>query len=559
MAEFSTAVRLIAQSAEVQQLRLESAALARLPQDARRAAMFNWDQSYAGAAVWYDPRMCGTNPPTRIAAAGGSCNNSSAWCLAAGFLDVKTACTPTSLTNVLFQEERYTWAQRRLQALLSARPQAKSEFASDNAAWVMELQRTIALARWASNVNAAYAEPYGDRTKALIATIKGDATGPARAGQQKIVDDDNFYAQGSKNRYVLMLWTPADLNITYERSQMVRAQVPTSIAAFAPVPTFHMGTTTDLSMGPAQSDAHPAWPWRATDNQSPGSDTYAAMTKWFEKSGVAGGYWWNDSQNLVKYRTRSCGTQASGQGCTKEARTAFWYGTGRAIIELTVAMAQDVIATSFGVVVSNAVKKFFEAYAKLPAEYRTVEPGEVKAMVDALNTAVAASASTGLSIAAGIATAAAAIAAGAAATGPGAIVGVVLAAVVAVAAALVAILGAAGGLAMGAGDLEKFCPAMPFVRMMTATGTSGVCDFNVSAFREAPAVEAALVRTNTVKVVAEAGVPADRWHGMIEAVQNGTPLADLIGPPAAPSNAKRNALLFAAAAALVGGVYWVRR
>lgn len=509
------------------------------------AAVWAQDRAWAPASSIIDGRLCvATDPPvswTPSCGGGPICN----W----AFFDVNKACDPTTFQEVMFQGNRYIWAQQQLQQLLNAKPSRRINGDRVNAEqwadWSIKVLRLVSLARWATNIRPDYLTPLdgglnaGLKHEEIMSFLRATPT-----------KDDPRDQIETNNVYTKLLFRPR----SFTPSPAGAVAVPTSAEDFDPVWT---ANAQRLSLNERP------WPWEHFGGASPadsgpgtvgGSRVRDAMVAWFQRTlGSRGDGWWWAGRRVratVMGRKDCPSSLAPSQGCPRNlVGRSHWWGSADAHIETYEAWAQDIIGTSFGEICTRGLDAFFAKYEALPPEMRTQTD-----QVVALKAQVQAQFATTLDT---ISVAISAVG-GAAAAIP--VVGVVVTVAVAILGIVLQLLRWFGVAAMGGGRLEEMCLPPPLLRMIKAPGPEGGCDFDTRGSEMGRVAN----QVQLITVAAAAGAPVSLWF---EASKNA---ADPDAPPIAPDDGSAGDdtstdegvspwVIAAGAGVILGGAYLATR
>ena len=499
----------------------------------RGAAPNPWsvDTSYASTVSVMDGRVCipNTGDPYDFAPPERGCGLDWRICGWA-FLKADTPCNDETFLRVMFQGDRFIWAQQQLQAKLRSKPveevlvpaaariprereRVRLQWTSDMVDWCRDVMSFVSVARWAANVHPEWAPELNDGPAARAALSRAASSLPFQPQKAYPEDLDKIDFQNTP-----VMWMPRDFHV----QPGVRFNVPVRKADFAPhflgrekslnitAPRERLrdvkyqdivGATIPIRRGPygvwpgEYAEAH--WPaWARTGRSCPPgtrgcnpawgspvpmSNSRDAMRLWFRKT-LGGSSTWREGHEVrgaVRTR-RGCPDVIGGPGwCMKGYQNIrHAWGTANLQVAMCEAWAQDIINTTFGDYVADGFQRFILAVDDLPPHLRGLALSQIRALRDSAAARVMNETNAIVSsIVGGIGTAAAAIATASAGSGPGAIVGAIAAAVLAVVGIAVAIAGELGAFAPDREELRRSCLAPPVMRMILDSRTNA-CNFD---------------------------------------------------------------------------------
>lgn len=481
-------------------------------------------------------------------------------------------CDAQAFVNVMFQADRYQFAQTQLQALLMNKPADSSigMTAAQGAAWrhqwadwCINVMRLVSLARWASNLRPAMQLPLdqGLYAQQALTRIKGDLRVPYRVTSAR-----NAEAADANNLCTLMMFAPRLLDAPFTSSLgglaasqiNVAANLPSDPGAFDPASPpvtnpaqFRQGLFDFVGDAPGAgvvSDGHSGWdsgsPWPIEDRDLVAKGTWdikqspddhvrmrALMYAWFEKT-LKTGYWRKIDIHIPD------GTFAG--------RWDHWWGTADALIELCTAWAQDTIAMPFGHFVADGLVRWLAAYEAIPPQFRILSQENINSIRGSVNSA--------FSTAQGAAGAVFGVAAGAVNVVP--VIGQVASAVIALIGALVQalfeFLKQLHAAAYGGAELAAACIPPPVIRMIISDDTQA-CNFDP---RNGQA-EAVAARTQAVATVASTNAPVSTWFDASRYASGETDQAPQLALTSRPPSSGLPLWLWGLlAVGVAGGAYW---
>lgn len=560
--------------------------------------MWSKDRNIAGLARAVDGRVC-INEPVRKFDPASPCGSDAQACLWK-FVQVDTQCNAQTYGSVLFQVDRYVWAQSQLSALLAAQPGGglvnsnRPEYAAAWSDWCLKVMQLVSFARWATNVRPEYLPDVDEMPEA--ARVAQVLEGQRRSVPSKLHQED---AAPVQDQFVRVLFKPSMKRVFADRvfsnaadafSNDLTVSFPTAPADFDPFMTVSgHGTTlgpgsltTNFSLPPpplvagqyyrsgvkchvTQWDINSAggatigiqrknpWPWPESWAPIPygsQSDSISSrMLMWFQAT-LGTGSWVgvaNAGQIQAQYPTnyRGANVTCTGGGvtaarCTGLAYVRFWWGTAAAQIQMCEAWAKDIVNTSFEAVVAAGLQSFIEAYSRIPDNLKVLDYNSLTQIRSQITSSNLQGASTEFLVAAGLA--------GAAASAINPVAGAVVAAVGLLMQGVTELLKALKLLAYGGGDIVAACIPPPVFRMIQ-TPDSHACDFN-TADGELPAT---VDRVSAIQAAAAAGVPVPMWHDLAQTA-SGETQPPLQIPLAMPQRSKAGLWVLGGLGLLIGGV-----
>lgn len=495
------------------------------------AAMWGLDARWALKGKWIDSRVCLTTPPQPYTSACGG-DPICTW----GMYTVDVPCNNAAFGGVLFQEQRYIWAQRKLVHLLSTKPEGRNGFLHAEAwtDWCMEVMRVVSVARASTNITTTWMPAFPRMRRALstMAALKLATNYPV-----------GRHPEGGYQ--VPSMWMPRDLN-NVDALDVSAPGVALTRLQFDP------RVQVQNREGAAVVAGGVVYPWPHGYGAMPNT-VRKQMLVWFGRT-LGKGRWISAPTSIRYVTTQDCGFSfAASNACVKEANSSVEYGGADSTIALCEAMAQDVIEMSFGKLVSAGLTSWLDAYAAIPPELRILSDTDITAAKEALIGASVEESMVAFSTGAGI------LAAVAGAINAAA--GVVVAVFAAVVALIVEILRAAGAMAFGGGVLEQACLVTPVVRSVAVGGEGGAaCNFNVRD----TGTYGVLARLEVVKAFAAEELPVDAWYEASKRVSTpGGGVEELVrGPnlPPPPGAEESSWVSWAlGAAAVVGGALIIKK
>jgi len=477
-----------------------------------RAQPWSADTEWKRDASWVDARLCvaggGVKPYERA-----TCATADPICMW-GYYSIARQCTEQVFSTIMFQGQRYEWAREQLRALRANRPARKSsEYATAWADWCLRVMRTVSLARWSTNITARYLKQ-GPAVTRAIAEIAGAGGGPAGVSRTAPL---KTYGGMSVRRpipgpgpdYQLMsLWLPRDLNAT-DRFP-ADSMIPSGEEDFTPrsmlsgrSSIYFDGRTPVAPMPPSLRGGGSAVVL-AGESASATVGVRQQMVTWFTRT-LGTGYWLREPTVAVTgYDGESLGP------------VPFFYGTGEATIRLCEAYIEDVLAETFGTIVSRGLKEYLTLYEKIPANMRAFTSLQISDMKKSIT-------AKGVEEMVGVLSAVGAVV-GAAATAINAAAGAVIAVVFAIVVAVLGLLQEMGGYAIGGVALEQACPPCPMVRMIP---DGSACSFETRG----AAQEDSVSRVRAVQQAAELEMPTSFWfQASARATESGSSLPSALEP-----------------------------
>lgn len=533
---------------------------------AAAGAMWAADQGWAPQAALVDGRVCGLlgDNPRPVGADGRCPGGGDASCTWA-YYNVNVVCDATSFERVLFQGQRYNWAQAQLRALLAARPAASSVTDAEACAdWSIRVLRLVALARWSTNIRPDFLLPIeeGPAVAAVREQIMSYRPG---AAPSKLDARDQVTMQDVVTE---LLVRPRSFTPPVGGT----GSIPTSAQDFDPV---WVGQASELRRFDARVlpqnfrtrgglSHNQLYPFDLMGTSPPNVGAGAvgssrardALVAWYRRSlGSTGSGWWWGTQRatgvVLGYVGCPSGTGQLVNYCERRVQPLrHWWWSGSAHMALFAAMAQDVVSTPYGVAVAAGLDHFLELYSQIPEALRISDRPLAELRAELRREFAARMTEAQTAFTAGFAVASAA-------AGP---VGWVVGIAGLVVSMVLELLKHAGVAGFGGGIVEQYCLPPPVIRMIGGEGLeAGGCDFRTSDGQLARTA----AQSQVIAELARVGAPVSLWFEASRNVaRQATGQAPILGPDgsagggseAQPFNWKP--WLIGGAAVLGGALVW---
>lgn len=539
--------------------------------------MWSRDRANASVARAVDGRVCIDNPIRKYDPAS-PCAGSAQACLWK-FIQFDKECSPETYGSVLFQVDRYVWAQGQLATLLASQPGGginaggnNPQYASAWVDWCRKVMQLVSLARWATNIRPEYLPdvdemPEAARVAQMLDTQRRSQPSVLNASDsialqdqyvrvlfkpsvasKKVIDDYVFnggaqLALPGNDLAVSLPAQPTDfdpfmtvsghgstLGLGAYRAWGTNFSLPPSLVGYTRsywgrVTSWDMTADGSPAVGPARTNP---WPWPASwvpIVQGGGNDTISArMQQWFSAT-LGMGYWTGvRGAGLIQ---ATCPTRTNGQS----PGVVTCVGPGFMAAGPTRCERSDWVRFWWGTAVAQVA--MCEAWAKdvVATSFEHTVSAGLQSFIDAyaripdnlkvldydsLTQIKAACSASNLQLASTDFLVAAGVA-GAAAGAINPVAGAVVAAVGLLMQGVTELLKALKVLAYGGGDIVAACIPPPVFRMIQ-TADSHACDFNTADGQMPATVD----RVRAVQQAADAGLPVSVWHDAAQAASGET-------------------------------------